>query len=258
MKPIRYAALLLIGAPMVSAAIDLGVKGRVYEIVEPDFRAVVGQQLARAVKPEELEKKKEKALDRYIAKLPNYGLGLRDKPVTKKVDVTQVLSRDIWAPELNAQGKIEHRLVGRKGQRIDPFSNGIIPNTAFLFIDGTIPDQVALAKAVNTWSPLVYIVLSKGDPRGLASEIDFPVDFIRPELIDMFDLRTVPSFVWVEKQQGTGVVQVFEMARPLAIADVKNKWNPTLTGSAGLKAYRETRNALIDESTPGSSPDRPR
>ncbi len=257
MNRTKHIVASLLGLPMVCSAVNLGVKGRVYEVVEPDFRAVVGQQLARAVKPEELEKKKEKALDRYIAKLPSYGLGLRDKPVTRVVDVTQVLARDIWAPELNAQGKIEHRLLGRKGQRIDPFGNGVIPNTAFMFIDGTIPDQVALAKQVHAWTPLVYIVLTKGDPRGLADQIDYPVDFIRPELVEMFDLRTVPSFVWVEKQQGKGIVQVYEMAKPLEISEVQSKWKPSITGTAGLKTYRDIRNALTDQDPAGSKPDAP-
>lgn len=223
---------------------NLGVAGRTYSIVESDFRAVVGQQLERAMTPEFLKKKKEGALDNFIKRLPDFGFTVRTKAVTKEVDVRQTLARDIWAPQLGADGKIKHTLVARKGDKLDPFANGIVPNTSFLIIDGNNPRQVELAKQVSAWSPLVYIVLGKGDPRELAAQINRPVDYVRPEMVELFQLKHVPSFVWAEKRGKSGVLQVFEMAEPLVLADVQSKWKPSVTGTAGLKQYQENQDEI--------------
>ena len=252
MKHVVATLLVLSAFTGTASGKNLGVVGRTYSIVEPDFRAVLAQQMARTITPEVLQKKKDGALDKYISRLPQYAFTTRTKPATREVNVKQTLARDVWAPQLDANGKVYHKLLGKKGQVIDPFSNGIVPNTAFLIIDGTNPKHVALAKQVHAWSPLVYIVLGKGDPRKLADEIDYPVDYISPQLVEMFKVNSVPSFVWAEKRGGSGSVQVYEMAEPLVLADVQSKWKPSVTGTAGLKQYKENKDAITKKGIGGS------
>lgn len=238
---------ILLGAGSVAQAKHLGTVGRTYELVEPDFRAVIAQQMARAITPEMVAKKREGAVDRYIEKLPKYAFSTRTKPVVREVSVKQTLARDVWAPELDANGKIVHKLLAKKGEVVDPLASGIIPTSTFLIIDGTNPKHVEFARQVHSWTPLTYIVLSNGDPRKLAADIDYPVDYLTPQLLELFKITSVPSFVWAEKRGTSGVVQVFEMAEPLVLADVQAKWKPAVTGSAGLKQLKENKDAITQQ-----------
>jgi conjugal transfer pilus assembly protein TraW len=168
---------------------DLGVRGPVVEVVEPDLIAALKRRLAQL----DLESLRERALARYWTRVPFEALPVAAAARTRTIDPTITATSDIRLPDGS--------LLVRAGATVNPLDR--LPFTARLVVfDATDPRQVKTAVRLGREAGTRHVVyLATRLARsweGLAAmedALDSPVYLLTPDVRDRFALKRVPATV---------------------------------------------------------------
>jgi conjugal transfer pilus assembly protein TraW len=170
---------------------DLGVLGPVKTVTEPDLI----QELQRRLAALDLEKLRERALERYWRRVAFEELPVAAEPRTREIDPTITAPRDVHA----ADGT---RLV-RAGETVNPLDR--LPFTQRLVVfDASDERQVATAKRLGSEAGnlRVFYLATRLERRlgweGLARVediLDAPVYLLTPDVRARFALQRVPAFI---------------------------------------------------------------
>ena len=212
-----------------ATARDLGQQGRVWTIEEPDIRAVLMLQAEEAMSSEAMKLEREDYLPRMEQRLPKFSFPAAQKTELRALDISTVLARDIWAPVPQPNGEVVETLIASAGTRINPLSR-ITPPGGFIILDGSNPAHVSLMEEVFAWTPELNPVLVSGSPVETAKRIDSPVFYLRPEMEQVFKLRSVPSIVWAGKDENRGLLMVLELSdSDFNVASIAKHYTPLLS-----------------------------
>lgn len=231
----RLVLLLASLFPLAAlAGKDMGRQGPVWPITELDARAVLQAQAEKLIEQGNLGFPSDKMVEKVEAKFPKFSLGRVEQTSLRKVDPSQVLARDIWAPMPQQDGSVKETLVARKGTRLNPLEK-IRPTGGFLVVDGNDQAQVKLLREVLVWTGDFMPVLSKGRPVELSKDVQQPIYFLRPEMEQTFKLRHTPALVWAGEKENRGYLMVLE----LGVADystqaIARHYTPIITKSKVL------------------------
>ncbi len=181
-------ALMLVARP--APAKDLGVRGAVWPIAEPDLLARIEARLGALEASGELARMGREALDRARERIEApgrvEGIGPARVPRTRLHDPSITVEQDILAHD--------GTLIAARGARINPLE--VYPLTRdLLFIDGARPVEVAWALGHERPA---RIVLLAGRPLDLMRAHGRPFFFDQNgRLSKRFGLRATPSLVEV-------------------------------------------------------------
>lgn len=189
----RWAAIgcALMLAALPAFAKDLGVRGTVWKVAEPDLLMQIEARLEALNASGDLARMRREALDRARERVeaPRRVAGIRPARVrrTRLLDPSVTVERDIRAHDGN--------LIAVRGARINPLE--VYPLTRdLLFIDGERPVEVAWALGHERPA---RIVLLGGRPLDLTRAHGRPFFFDqRGQLSRRFGLRATPSLVAAE------------------------------------------------------------
>ena len=138
-RAIAFAAWLVLSSE--AAAKDLGVRGAVFPVTEPDLFAEIAGKLARLEAAGEIDRINERLRQRALASAerpsPVPGLTRTETPRRFHVDPTITVLEDIVTPN--------GRVIARAGERFNPLDYVPMRQT-LLFFDGDDDQQIAWAK----------------------------------------------------------------------------------------------------------------
>lgn len=169
-------------------AVDLGVVGKVYAIVEPDALEEI-QKRVQAIHWETVLSTKTDISTYRPKDLRVLPTATMDRAFS--VDLTYVVPEDIR----DQYGQV----VYPKGYAFNPLEAVSLPNT-LVFLNGKDPLQKKWFRSSPYFEDIsVMIILSDGDLFKLSESLDRPLYYLTDELASRLNLSVVPSVV---KQRG--------------------------------------------------------
>lgn len=229
----RTAAALAVSAallsPSVSQAVNLGVEGQIYEILEEDFRLILMKLVARHDWTVDQEELKASARD-YTKNLPSYMLPRADKTLTRWKDVGIVVSEDIYIPWVDWEtGSVfapTKALLAEAGTYLNPIAKMPSGSIERLFVfDGTDPDQLSMARALMAKNiPQLSFMMIAGDIGELSEQMQRPVYHPPPSMLEKFHIRAVPTLVGFGRGTHQGHMALTEIKLPSPLTVVTDAW----------------------------------
>lgn len=204
-------ALLLCFHTHITHADNLGVKGSVYHIVEPDMLRGIQEKLQAMQKSGELERQKQLVITRSIQHIlrPTPVQGVTDlqkgqTPLQHTFNPTLVVNKDIT----NSNGD----LIAKKGTQVNPLNTMHFDET-LLFINGDNANQIHWAKRMEKKTHTQYqrfkIILIKGNINDASKALHHRVYFDQHgTLCKHFSIKYTPTMVFQPKVKGVYVPEI--------------------------------------------------
>lgn len=183
---------------------DLGQKGPVFEIVEPDMI----EEMQRRMAEFDWDKEKKHAIDNFWAhQKDSVSLPVSVKNTERKIDTSIVSTQDIFHPD--------GRLIIKKGQTIDP--QALMPmRHVYILFDATNKRQVEVAKKIGDemlakQKPVVYLFSKMDTGKGwehynqTTALMNAPIYKLNKTIVERFHIQVLPSIV--EGQGGDVIVR---------------------------------------------------
>ncbi|WP_031553105.1 type-F conjugative transfer system protein TraW [Parvularcula oceani] len=189
-RAIAFAAWLALSSE--AAAKDLGVRGAVFPVTEPDLFAEIAGKLARLEAAGAIDRINERLRQQALASAerpsPVPGLTRTDTPRRFHVDPTITVLDDIVTPD--------GQVIARAGERFNPLDYMPMRHT-LLFFDGDDAGQVAWAKeGLHERGTLVSPILVAGPVLELTRDWERQVFFDQGgTLTTRFGITQVPARV---------------------------------------------------------------
>lgn len=216
MRAVLTAACLVLSAALPCFAHDLGVEGTIYEIEEPDIRAVIFRQLY-AVDFAPTEDRLRKQTRDYGKNLDDYPLPHRDTTRTYYITPQVTTRRAIYAPELGDDGRLQWTEMVKAGTTANALDT-IRPVTAYFVFNADDPDEVSLMKSLWRAAPnYITPLASAGNPIDLGDEMKVPVYRASPFILKQFDLEYGPALVRVGEGKHHNQLAITEFAPPFTL-----------------------------------------
>lgn len=189
-------AVCLLACTAPAWAEDLGVIGKVYQIMERDLIEAMKDRLRQMEKTGELAKKQTEYKNRVISGIehprPIPGIRTTEVASTHYYDPSVIVDRDI----VTAEG----RLMYPRGTKVNPLDY-IGWNTYLLFVDGRDQKQLDSSKRIMATSDKpVKLVLVAGEPLNLMRKWKKQVYYDQGGILTRrFAITRVPAIV---RQEG--------------------------------------------------------
>jgi conjugal transfer pilus assembly protein TraW len=187
---------------------DLGVRGPVEPIAEPDMIA----EIHRRIQTLDMDALRERAVTGFWQQARFEHLPAADRPRERLIDPTIQAKADIRHPD--------GRILVRAGETVNPLDRMAFSMRLVVF-DATIPEQVAQARALGDApgsDKVLYLATRFERERGwdgfqaVEDALDAPVYLLTPDLRARFALERAPSTV--EARAGRFVVREYPPERP--------------------------------------------
>lgn len=193
-KKILLGSLFFFSTAVLS--IDLGVKGRIYEVIEIDLRVVIMQMVEERIDLEAHEKERNESAKDYYSKLPIWPLPLSAKHESYFVDPTRVYEEDFWALERLPSGKLKWVKSVEAGKEVNWLEHSESPMPVFFIFDFNSSTQKELAKGlIDSGIPHLKIVFTGGDLVAANEFMGTPLTYLNKSMIDEYDIKYTPSLV---------------------------------------------------------------
>lgn len=206
---------------------DLGIQGKVWPIIERDIR----EDLVLSASEVDWEKKQKELTENakgYLDRLPKRNFPLAQENKIVYIDPSIVLTSDIQAPVEQADGSFKWEVMAKKGTRVNPLHTNK-PVTAFLFFDGSDPDQIKLLKEIlnlNSYQ-VVFVEAGSGSVKLTSDLLERPIFHANDALISKFSIQALPSLVFPGDEDYSDYIAVKQLAKPLVAEYVLNSWSTT-------------------------------
>lgn len=216
-------------APKPVHATDLGVEGPVFEVIEDDFRLMLMRLIARHDWTPDVDDLKESARN-YTKNLPALYLPRAEQTRTQWKDVGVIVTEDIYLPWVDWKtGSVfepGRTLAVKAGTYLNPTANLPSAGIERLFIfDATDPEQLTLAKALmRKHIPQLSFMLIAGDLGPLSEEMNQPVFYPTPTMLEKFHVRAVPTLLGFGRGIHQGHMAITEIRLPTSLAVVQQAW----------------------------------
>lgn len=175
--------------PCVAQAEVLGVVGQVYDIAEKDALKEIEEKASKIDWAKYMEGASRKA-ENWRPQQP-VSLPRAEKADKRLVDVSYALETDVPLPDGSG--------VYPKWYVINPLEMTQFPEI-MVVINGDDREQIKWFKKSQYFSnPSVFVLLTNGEYAKIEKEIKKPVYFANAQIVEKFDVRSVPSVI---KQAG--------------------------------------------------------
>jgi len=229
-RPVRHClAALVLGLSAASAcALDLGVHGTVFEIVEPDFRQAMVADAAQ-VDWSAIEDGRRESANRYLENLPRWELPTAERTRIAWTDMSFVVNEDVRVPVKDEKGDYSWKVLYRKGTVVNPLEMHA-PQQAMLFFDGTSPSQVVFARrAAKAYEAGVMLIDTSGShPDKMTDSMPQLVYQANDWLLGRFDVTHVPALVFAGKSDGQPRIGTLTLAAPYVLETLEPYWSRSL------------------------------
>jgi len=184
-------SMLIVSAPFISRAEDLGNYGPAWTIAEPDAIESIKNKIRRLERDGTLKKRQEEYKNKSIAGIKNPpplpGITTSTFYRSRRFDPTYVYPEDVR----DETGKI----LVRAGTKINPLDYQPL-GKRLIFIDGRDRSQVAYAKKIVESNIQDKIILTAGSFIDLTKELKRHVYFDqRGVLTQHFKIKSVPTMI---------------------------------------------------------------
>ena len=198
---------------------NLGVRGAIYTIVEPDMLTMIYQRLNQLQKSGALAAQQKQMQKNSLAHMlrPTVVSGVSDlapgAPATSRMmDPSIVLNRDIT----DNQG----RIIARKGTRINPLAHQAF-DEIFIFIDADNTAQMAWVKGeiikLNKQNKQYKIVLVRGNIKQSATALNHRIYFDQQGVLcHRFGIKHTPTLLYQPTIKGKRLLKL--MVREVQVA----------------------------------------
>ena len=208
---LRLACLAGALCALPAGSVDLGVHGVVYEVVEPDIRGVIVEQLQQ-VDVTAIQKEMLDSTKKYFDTMPAVNIPRATTTKTRWWDPSVVIADDIKYPAKDARGEFYWEVAVAKGTVVNPLDS-ITMRERLLYFNANDKQQVAFAKAALQRYPDIVPIITAGNPDKLGKAWSRPVYFITPLEQSRYQLTGLPTFLTPTKPEGP-------YARRLAITTI--------------------------------------
>lgn len=234
-KPIKSILyLLLFFNTALAGAVDLGVHGTVWQIVERDMREVMAEELAK-VDVSAINAELVKSAETFFERLPQAGLPRAEETRTRWVDPSIELQSEIKAPFKREDGEWEWRVLHPAGTRVNPLEH-VQPPDRMLFFNAESEEETKFVREVLKLHPVdVTPVATGGNIKPLTESLDRPVYFAKDDLLSRFAVKATPSMVGT----GKGVLALY-----LAVTEIKLPAKPDIVRKAWYGLTQEEAAAI--------------
>ncbi len=186
---LKALCLLLVLCATPAWSEVLGVVGQVYEISEKDALKEIEEKASKVNWAKYMEGASQKAAN-WRPQQP-VSLARAGKAERRLVDVSYVLENDVPLPDGSG--------VYPKGYVINPLDMVQFPET-MIVLNGEDREQIQwFKKSRYSADPSVFVLLTDGEYAKIERELKRPVYFANAQIVEKFDVRTVPAVV---KQAG--------------------------------------------------------
>ena len=218
-----------------ASAVDLGVQGSVWPIIEIDIRELLMGSVARA-NWKEAQDKLETSAKGYFDRLPRHAMGTVARTETRWIDPSFELPQDIAGPVKNAKGDYEWRVLFAKGTRVNPLELQR-PYNAMLFFDGASKAQVAFVKEAVARFPgrLVPVEATGVNPTEMAAQWSTPVFSASDSMIAKFNLNKTPSLLYPGENEHRFRLGYTTYGAPYQLSELAQSWPEGLGTSGGSR-----------------------
>ena len=175
-------------------ASDLGQKGPVFGIAEPDMI----EEMQRRIAEFDWQKEKQHAIDNFwVQQKDSVRIPVAEKNRERRIDTSIVSTQDIFHPD--------GRLIFKKGQTINP--QAIMPmRHVYILFDATNKQQVEIAKKIGDemlakQKPVVYLFSKMNTDKGwehynqTTELMNAPIYKLNKTIIERFQIQALPSVV---------------------------------------------------------------
>ena len=227
LKPIYWGMLIgLIFISIPGYAKDLGIKGKTWEILEPDIREAVAASAGK-VNWTAINDGLTKQAENFTANLIPADLPKTTKATTRWVDPSVTLQKDVHTLVKSSSGTWEKQVMYKKGTKVNPL-NYTVPFDALFFVDGRDAAQRKFATSLLRRYPnFVRILLTAGDPSKFTDAVKIPIFYAPEQIIQKFGVTATPTLIYAGQGAKKGFlgVSTFDPRGPLA--QVNAVWKPT-------------------------------
>lgn len=219
------ALALCVAAAGDAAARDLGTHGATFMIEEPDMRAaMIAEMLAQDL--DAAERRHRENLDRALYDRAPIEVPPVSETRTESHDLSITLTRDVYAPVRQPDGRWRQQAIARAGQRINPMDSPI-PKPALLFVDARDPEQLRFMDAALAYDPATIVpIITAGVAPELAATRQRPVYYASEHQLRRLRVAAVPALVQAGSGDSKGLVLNTYFAMPAGKADVQAVWTP--------------------------------
>lgn len=190
------AALLL---PIVSfASIQGGVQGQVWEIVEPDLREVMIEELKNNKKLEEMKSQLKEDFEQRLhyvekARIP---LATEDKLYSQVIEWTLPEDKHYLAKQ--PDGSYKWTLLYAKGTKVYPLKAQRMDSWLFVF-EAISEEQIKFAKSVSDLAKergiQLILIMTRGNQKLALEMINSRVYTTPPDLLSAIEIPAVPALI---------------------------------------------------------------
>lgn len=214
---------------MSSTASDLGVQGTVFDIVEPDMRAVIMEQVEEMDLGSMADDVEQNFNSFEGSKVPSFEFNPRSETAVRLFDPSVIATRDIWAMIPDANGVPQRTRVVAKGQKANPLEHQR-PVNALLYIDGESKPQVEfLRRALDVDPDTIVPVLTRGSAVKLSEEWGRPVTRAFKYQVDRLKITHTPSLVFPGEGEHQYKIVIVEFGESATGDMVSEYWTSPLS-----------------------------
>jgi conjugal transfer pilus assembly protein TraW len=225
------AIIVLAAAPLY--ALDLGVQGQTWDIIEIDIRGLLMASAARADWAHVTAQIRGSA-QHYLDNLPKREASTVSQTRTRWLDPSFSLDQDIRAPVQNARGDWEWQVLYKKGSRFNPLSVQQ-PHNAMFFFDGAVKAQVAFAAQLIARYPakLMLVEATGMNPEPIARDLHAPIYTASESMVTRFRIQATPALLFPGEGSQALMLGLTELAAPYSMSQIEQAWSALRTSPSG-------------------------
>lgn len=216
----KLSPLFLTLAISASAhAVDLGVQGTAYPIVEQDIRIMMMESAHRANWDEAQNALKESAKN-YTQSLPKRQFTSTDKTYIAWQDPSVELTEDVQAPVQQPDGSYQWGILFPKGTRVNPLDT-LRPSEALVFFNGNDENQLNYVKKLSSGNPLRFTLIEAGEGDiGKTNKFIGRGVFHAPDaLLQKFGVQYLPAIVYAGEGPHAKEMATLFLAAPYKVEE---------------------------------------
>lgn len=182
-------------------AVDLGVQGSTWEIIEQDIRIRMSEDAAK-VDWNKINNGIVDGAKEYVNRPKRWDVAIAQVDKVKLVDISQVLTQDFIVPKPLPGGAVENQVLYPKGYRLNPLD--LLPPSSFyksyVIISAESEQQVDWANMLHKNHPGKYLFFTTdGVLDELADDLEMPLYPVDKWFFITAQVTKTPSIVGISK-----------------------------------------------------------
>ncbi len=200
-----------------ASAVNLGVKGQLFEIEEMDIRVQMIMELNQNLSHEKFQKTAQDEADKFYKNLPRHLLIESHADKVDYIDPTRVYEDAYWSFKKSNSNEYEWFKVAEAGSEVNWLEHHVGEIQKFFIFDSQSQVQLEVAKKlIYLNDPFLSLVFTGGDLVSVKESVQGEVNYLNESVIREYDLQYTPSLV----QRGRGKFKNFYKVTRFSVDDL--------------------------------------